>query len=344
MFFTNYAADGTIDDTKVNRFVRFTGDRQVGLCTAPGLEVGIITGLVDGQATVVHSGEASVVAGEALEPGDRITSNGEGKAIKGGTLTIASGAAATDALAGVVIGSTPISKVDVDTPKTSDGKLIFLPNLFPGGVTLYLCGAGDDRVAGRGAGPLFQMAHDVAGPTEMEFQFNDGIYFAGGTLTWRGGNVGDWISLEAYAPATPVVPSVAGNANLHPSGILVPAAGDGTLQVDLATAIPVPAFDDAGVKSGMWNWDDPWTGLGNITPAAVPGTGNCHLIPAVVPLARFANKMPLLGDGTMNLQLPAIKPKYMWPQWKFRAVLNNMGGIAGLKAAWMLVAARWSTL
>lgn len=235
--------------------------------------------------------------------------------------------------------------VEVNAPKTSDGKLIFLPNLFPGGVTLYLCGAGDG-VNGRGEGQEFSVGSDEAGESEVEFSFSDSIYFAGGTISWVGGEIGDHISLLAYAPATPVVAngSGAGNCSVMGSGVIVPAAGDGSHDVDLSTAVPIPAYDDDGNRSGQWDWSDPWTGAGSIVPAANgPGTGNCNLIAAQFTLARFAAKMPLLGNGSMNLQLPAIKPKLMWPQWKFKAVLTNSGH-AGLKCAWMIVAARYATV
>ena len=126
---------------------------------------------------------------------------------------------------------------------------------------------------------------------------------------------------------------------------MIPAAGDGAYDVDLGPGkpVPIPAFnEDTGAKSGMWNFSEDDTGWGTVV-AAVPSQGNCHLVPAVVPLARFASKMPMLGDGSMNLQLPSIKPKLMWPGWRLKATLKNSGH-AGLKAAWMLTVARYATL
>lgn len=229
--------------------------------------------------------------------------------------------------------------VELNTPRTSDGKLIFLPNLFPGNVTLYLCGAGDGET--RGEGQQFVIGSDAAGESLVEFSFNDSIYFAGGTISWKGGELGDSISLLAYAPATPVVVNANGQGNCNVVNGMIAPALNGSHDVNLSEAVPVPAFNDEGVKTGLWSWDDPWTGLGTVTEATEPG--NCHLIAVEVPLARFAAKLPLLGDGSMNLQLPAIKPKLMWPQWRFKAVLTNSGH-AGLKCAWMIVAARYATL
>lgn len=348
---SNYQVDYDLDETltvdHVNRLVRFSGNSLVGLCTAPGAEVGVLLNFYgNGRGCVLQSGgPAFVTAGAALNAGDRITSDGQGRAMPGGAFAIVQAGAAQGALATVLLSVLPSAPtISVEGPKTSDGKLIFLPNMFPGGTQLYLAGAGDDPIAGRGDGPEFNMASEVAGTTILNFGFNDATYFACGTMMWKGAEVGDSITLEALAPASPITstPGV-GNANVV-NGVLVPANGDGAVTVDLAAGkpVPIPAFNEEGVNSGMWNYSEDDTGPGTVT-AATSGQGNCHLVPAEVKLSRFANKMQLLGDGSMNLTLPAIKPKLMWPAWVFKTTLKNSGH-AGLRFAWMLTLARYATL
>lgn len=348
----DYALDASLDGHSVGRLVRFTGPGRVGLASVAGSEVGVLTHFYgDGNGGVQHDGgPVTIVAGAALKTGDRITSDGQGRAVSGGTFAlVTAGAGQADDPASVLITVLPApASVAITGPKTSDGKNIFLPNLFPGGVTLYLCGAGDDVDGdlGRGAGALFNLSSEDATPVELEVGFLDIIYLAGGTITWKGAELGDCISLEVYAPKTPGVANDTGtgNANLV-FNVWVPANGDGAYDVDLSKTnpVPIPGYDEDGKRTGFWEWSNDALGHGRVTPAASPGNGNCHLVPAPFPLARFVNRMVLLGDGSMNLQIPAIKPKLMWPAWRLKATLFN-GGHAGLKAAWVLTLARYATI
>ena len=241
---------------------------------------------------------------------------------------------------------TPV--VYLDAPRTSDGKQIVLPNLFPGGVTLYFAGAGDG--AGYGDGQQFTASSDVVGDTVVEWSFNDWQYLAGGGLMWQGAVLGDWISLEAYCPATPITANGGGtgNANLVDPGVgaailIVPAAGNGAYDLDLATANLVPADqDDDGIGTGFFTWDKPDTGRGTVT-AGAPGASLFHLFSTPIPLARFVNRFPALGDGRQDITVPAIKIKRMLPHWTFKVTIHNTGH-AGLKMAWYTTGGRVKTL
>jgi hypothetical protein len=233
-------------------------------------------------------------------------------------------------------------------PTTSDGKPIFLPNLFPGNVLLYYAGCGDSREGGRGAGPLFQLSSTTAEDKVIDVYFNDWVYLAGGALSWSGGEIGDYAVLDVICPATPVTPANGeGNCNVV-NGVIVPALGNGSYSVDLSVATPVPAqtvlVDEftPSTPNGYWDWSEPPTGLGTITPGS-PGAASWHLIAAEITLVRFISKMPLVGTGSMDAQVPAVKPKKILPQWKFRVTLHNSGE-KSLNLTWHFITARITTV
>lgn len=345
-FTADYAADGSLDAGKVGRFVRFTGDGQVGLAVVSGSEIGVLnTWYGDGQCCVTHEGSAVVVAGESLSAGAQLTCNGEGKAVAGGSFALATASASSGQQVPCLVQTLPKqSQITLNTPKAADGKMFVIPNIFPQGLTLYITGAGDHVSNGRGAGSLFQIQSEQAEDAAVEWSFNDVVYMAGGTVFWQGGQAGDYANMECIAPATPVTPNGAGTGNCNVvSGLIIPAAGNGAFDVNLANGVPLPAVSDAGVASGQWDFTDPWTGSGTITPAAVPGQGSINLVAAQLLLARFVNKMPLLGDDSINLVIPAIKPKFTWPQWKLKVTLHNSGH-AGLRLSWLLTTARMATV
>lgn len=236
------------------------------------------------------------------------------------------------------------------TPRTSDGKPVHMPNIFPGPVTLYYAGAADHASNGRGAGDAFVLSSTVAEDKTLEFQFNDWVYMAGGYLHWNGAIPGDWVSMKLFAPATPITAASGGNTgncNIV-SGILVPAAGNGAYNVDLSQAVPVPAQaaaagDAEGSANGYWDWDEPQTGRGTITASSTPGAAKWHLIPAQIDLARFVCKMPLLNNSRLDATIPAIKPKKILPQWKLQVLLHNSSTKA-LDLTWTLLTARVKTV
>src|SRR5512143_678782 len=103
-----------------------------------------------------------------------------------------------------------IPTVQLAVPATSggptEGRPIFQPSNFPGGVYLYIPGAGDHRTLGRGKGQTFGLESDAAGDSSIDFQFNDWVYASGGGVVYQGGVFGDYADFSFVAPATPVVP------------------------------------------------------------------------------------------------------------------------------------------
>jgi hypothetical protein len=240
------------------------------------------------------------------------------------------------------------------SPETSDGKPIFLPCLFPGNVFLYPTGAGDNVTnQTRGDGQAFVVKCSAEQDYNVEFQFIDWVYLAGGGIKWKNGEEGDWVSLAIYAPATPVTPngSGTGNCNLVDPGVgaailIVPAAGNGAYDVDLEDAIPVPSYteNEEGIQTpnGFYNWSDPDTGSGVVT-AGVPQASPYNLFAVALDLVRFANRLQLEGAEIQDLTVPAVKPKKILPQWKFKVTAHHAAGTADLVVHWWLTTARIKT-
>lgn len=235
------------------------------------------------------------------------------------------------------------------SPRTRDGKNIFLPNLFPGNVLLYITGVGDSSTV-LGAGNKFTLS-SASGTTTIEFQFRDWIYLAGGGIFYEAATTGDEISMKLYAPASTVSASSGGNtgnANLVALGgganMIVPAAGNGTHNV--TSAVPVPAFDEENGETadGYWDWDSPDAGAGTVSPNAAKGAYNLYTFPN--DLAYFVRSLQLVGNGAngnFDITVPAIKPKKILPQWKFYVSLTNGGVLHTVKTGWYLVTARRRT-
>lgn len=234
--------------------------------------------------------------------------------------------------------------------RTSDGKMVVMPSLFPGGVYFYTTGRGDDVESDppeRGTGTRFEAHLTSAGASSVTFQFMDWVYLAGGGLSFINCVQGDYISITIVAPASTVTPSAGGNTgNCNVvSGVIVPAAGNGAYNVDLTTAVPIPAFNDVtGVSSGYWDWSQPDTGFGTITASSTPGSAKWHLLAASRDLVRFINERAMLGS-VENIVETFIKPKRILPQWQFRVDITSAGGEGhDAYVAWYVRCARAQTV
>ena len=235
-------------------------------------------------------------------------------------------------------------------PTTSDGKQIILSSLYPPGVTLYIAGAGDDAVLGRGKGPSFAIASNgVMGAAKTDvvtWSFNDYCFMSGGGESHENGVVGDSCDFTINAPASTVVPNPSGKgaATLGPGGVIIPAAGNGTH--DVVKSVPVPS------STGLWTWSSPDTGLGVVAPYDPAATllypdGNVnsdryHLMTVAVPLNKFMASLPLVGSHAQTFLVPAIKPQKVLPQWQFSVTVRNSGHV-GLALAWYVTVARMAS-
>ena len=224
-------------------------------------------------------------------------------------------------------------------PLASDGSPFVSPCIFPSGVYLQLFGASDDGSV------EFHVTSEAQGDAVKEWSNNDWVLMAGGGMVCEGGKAGDWCSLEVYCPGTVVVPNAGGTGNCNVvQGVIVPAAMNGSFDVDLDEANPVLT----PLKDGYWEWQTsadaksfPNTGKG-VVAVGDPGHAGAHLIAVDYPLARFARRMPVIGNQHFNFTIPAIEPKIILPHWRTKVTVHNVGH-AGLVVGWYLSVARVKT-
>ena len=235
-------------------------------------------------------------------------------------------------------------------PTAADGKLFVLPNMFPGPVILTFAGASDDVQNKKPIeGDLFglQIAASGADAT-FTVDLIDGVFVSGGHVEWVGGSYGSSIELELWTPAsTTKAPAVAhqGNCNRVATGagfdIIVPAAGNG--EYDLDVGVPVTAENaESAEPNGYWDYSDPWVGIGTVYPN-VQGKGKYNLYTAELELAHFCRLHLLRDIGSRDVTVQNIKPKWILPQWKLKAVLHNASASKELSVAWDLELARRRT-
>lgn len=237
-----------------------------------------------------------------------------------------------------------IGDIDAD-PRAADGKPFVLPNIFPGEVLLNFTGCSDTvSPPERFGGALFGVQQVGVGDAVQTLDFLDGVFLAGGHIDWSGGSWGSYVYFELVAPAStvkaPASPGT-GNCNLVPTGlnfnIILPAAGNGAY--DLDAAVPVPAFaDETNEPNGYWNYSEPWVGKG-VTSAGSPGTSKYNLFDVPLELAHFAKIHLFRPDGQRDLIAPAIKPKWILPEWKMKVAVHNTGA-GTLSVVWDLLIAR----
>jgi len=233
-------------------------------------------------------------------------------------------------------------------PRAADGKLFMLPNIFPGEVLLNFTGCGDSSTT-RLAGDIFGIQQTGVGTASQTIAFLDGFYLAGGHVDWDGGAWGNLVYMELKAPATTTkAPAVAnqGNCNKVPTGlgfnIIVPAAGNG--QYDIDVPVPVPAnAQESNAQNGYWNYSEPWCGKGTISPA-VPGTGKYNLFDVELELAHFAKIHLFRDSGGRDLIAPAIKPKWILPEWRIVVEATNTDANKTLRVSWDFLLARRKTV
>jgi len=244
-------------------------------------------------------------------------------------------------------------------PQTSDGKPIFLANMFPGNVLSNHPGTADDITNGvRFGGDLFLLSQGSQGDTYREFQFLEWVYIAGGGIQWLNAEPGDWIDYRIYAPASPAT-SAPGSGSYMKYEVIPginmfipqPSGGWGlnlveklNANVNITKVTPVPAVDeDSGNPNGFFDWD-PDTGAVTLN---VEQKGYYNLFDSPMPLSRYVPRYAMLTPsfGPANLfTVPAVKPKKILPHWTHRVTIHRENSSANtLYVAWGLYVGREDT-
>ncbi len=204
-------------------------------------------------------------------------------------------------------------------PLDSEGKLYVHQSSRVTGTMTYWTGRGDkpNDVTDVGNGEQFTISNFPGDPdityTYIDFNtINNTTSLHEGYFIWEGAKMGDYITLESVVNTVTVEPGTNTNYNLYGGFMVVPAAGDGTINVTSDITNPcisggsfVEAYtDETGYKPpAFWNADFNTTTnrFENITPAPLAdGQWNMYTVELVG--NRFVNSIPVLGSGFEMLQ------------------------------------------
>ena len=204
-------------------------------------------------------------------------------------------------------------------PKDSDGKLfVHQTSRVPGCMT-YWTGKGDDptNIKDIGHGEPMIIKHSIGDPLDqfvyLDFHTIDNKSFLHeGYFIWENAKFGDFITLESVVNT--VTYEIAENTfyNLYGGFLVVPAAGDGTINITSDITNPAAAggslvqvyTDETGYRpSAFWDADyNSETGLfENIRPN-VEAKGEFNMYTVELIGNRFINHIPVLNSGFEMLQ------------------------------------------
>jgi len=214
------------------------------------------------------------------------------------------------------------------------------------GTYTWLSSRGDEKSptppsSGRGDGQqlLLIWTTDPGEPAtkEVEIQFIEPVELHDGHVSWRGAwdFEDSWgISVRMSATVTTPNPTNEGNCNLFDTGqgfnFIMPAAGDGTHDVDFEQAVPIPDGYNKKTSQGFGFWDVDQRWSETITPnAEAQGEFNLYDLP----LEMFFCKNMDCGNPLGIWDLDAYKAEWVSKKWKlcFKAtkVTPGAGKIGG---------------
>jgi len=202
-----------------------------------------------------------------------------------------------------------------DVPTDRSGKLRVHQTSRKLGTKTYWTGCGDDLsdITDVGGGnQKFLLNHTISGSlTEAVYiDFNiclNETWIHEGLINWENCK-GDSVTLEMVSRATGIVSGTNTNYNLYGGYMVIPAAGDGTIEVTSDITSPIgglvymPNNDLDESPTAFWNADfNSSTGLyENISPAPY-GDGRYNMFAGEILFARFTNRILLLNSGFMPL-------------------------------------------
>jgi hypothetical protein len=210
-----------------------------------------------------------------------------------------------------------LSGADV-LPRGKDGKVSVHATSKSPGLYVYWTGRGDNfENSYIGNGQTILLQHKI-GDLKSQSKYIDfhcidnKTEMHEGTVIWENARPGDSGSCSAVTSVMPIEPGINTNFNLYGGYLIVPAAGDGQIQVtgDLTNIDPAlgcfveMSVDETGISTpGFWNTNfNPVTRkFENITPAP-DGSGKFNLFAAEIYVSRFVNHLNFIGSGSVNLR------------------------------------------
>lgn len=200
-------------------------------------------------------------------------------------------------------------------PKDRSGKIRVHQTSRKLGTMTCFTGAGDDpnEMKNVGTGQECIYDHKIGDPIPSTMYIDLNIienetWVHEGYLTWEDGKF-DQIDVMVVPRVTNIAPGENTFYSLYNNYLIIPAAGDGTW--DLTSDITQPhgglvhmPLSDLGVRgASFWNADfNSETMLFENLTAAPLGNGEYNMFAAEVPFFKLFNKVPMLGNGFVELR------------------------------------------
>lgn len=191
-----------------------------------------------------------------------------------------------------------------------DGRIFTNASPRPLGTILTLTSIGDSTAStvGVGGGNKLDFVHTTGDSTSQEYYINFNVkenrtFIKEGYLTCKDCAL-DSITLSVVPCLTTYTSSSNTYFNLY-NGVIIPAAGDGNIQVDATNMRLVefpPGLDFGDSKTCFWNADyDSVTHTFSNISAAPYGNGKYNMFGSERILGCFANRLSLLGTQSQSL-------------------------------------------
>lgn len=231
-------------------------------------------------------------------------------------------------------------------PVESDGRPVVVISPSTEGLVTWLTGAADNPnptppSSGRGEGTPIALKFTEPGTSTLDIQFNEPVELHDGELYYSpptNWTVDDHFSFSAVLPATVVTPNGTntGNCNLVDLGgynLIVPAAGDGTHDVDLDVAVPVPTSKS---QTGYWDVD---CLIGVVTPG-IPDTAEWNLLDIPLELG-YINKIRMCSPSGI-FEFNDYKVEWISERWLLRLSVTRVTEGAGDVGGWLMMFREYS--
>jgi hypothetical protein len=181
-----------------------------------------------------------------------------------------------------------------------------------GTITYFTCASDDQAHMGLVGGGVAETQklkghHKIGDPATMSRYLDintaeNETYIHEGYIQWK-----DALNDELTVSIVPEVTTVSAGSNtfynLYGGYLVIPAAGDGTINIDNMVLCEMPVNEFGKRPASYWNADyNTTTHLYENVTAAPLGNGAFNMFTVEVTLDQFAHKIPLLGSGFMNLQ------------------------------------------
>lgn len=294
-----------------------------------------ITVALDGVST---AGDTVTIDFKAdLSAGEETILHGDTTGPAGGLMGAHSGAPLPDPLT-----ADGIPKVHIDAPEEVDGKLLVTPTPSPGkGWKTYYTSAGDHATNGRGKGTALEVSLSGGGDTDnADITFNEPTWMHDGQVTWDPVSFDhtDSFSVSLIMPATVTVANPgAGNCNLVPitgGNLIVPAGGNGSHDIDLAAATPIPTT----AETGYYDVD---RRAGTVTASTTPGAASFNLLDFTI--ETFFIPHLRAGNPRGIFDVDAYQSEWISERWSIRLSGTKNSGGAGVMCGWVMVYRRNTT-